>query len=158
MSKKLFTIVVVVVLVVIGLGIWLGVWISGAIGGGAASNPDAASPYSAVYLTTGDVYFGKLSWFPSPHMTDVWFLQHSTAADGQTQFGVAPFTSLFWTPVDAISFNEKQIVFTTRLKNGSQLVQAIENPQSVQQQGGAGSQAGTPSGTTTQPAATSTGK
>jgi hypothetical protein len=158
MSKKLVAVFIVVALVIIALGIWLGLWISGLMGGGSA-NPNAASPYSAVYLTTGDVYFGKLGWFPSPHMTDVWFVQRNQAANGQTQLGVAPFTSLFWMPVDEINFDEKQIVFTARLKNSSQLVQAIENPQSAVPQAAAGGQQGMsiPSGTA-QPAATSTGK
>jgi hypothetical protein len=103
-------------------------------GGQPGLNPDALSPYSAVYLSTGDVYFGKLSWFPSPHMTDVWFIQRSQNQSGQVQTSLTPMKSLFWGPADEINFNSQDIVFSTRLKNSSQVVQAIENPSVLGQQ------------------------
>jgi hypothetical protein len=90
------------------------------------SSADAPSAYSAVYLSTGDVYFGKLSWFPSPHMTDVWYLQRSQDQSGNAQVALSAFKSIFWGPVDRIDFGAKDIVFSTRLKNGSQVVQTIE--------------------------------
>jgi len=129
MSKRFVILILIVILVVIALGIWIGVAISSS--GSAAANPNAPSAYSAVYLTTGDIYFGKLSWFPSPHLTDVWFLERGQDQSGQTQLGVAPFNSVFWGPVDAINLDAKQIVFWTSLKNGSELVQAMENPSSA---------------------------
>jgi len=122
---------VIVVVVVVVLAVWAGILIAGMQSG---VNPDAASPYSAVYLSTGDVYFGKLSWFPSPHMTNVWFLERTQGQNGQTQVGFAPMSSVAWSPTDEISFNAQDIVFSTRLKNSSQIVQAMENPSSVQQQ------------------------
>jgi len=35
------------------------------------------NPYYAVYLQTGDMYFGKLSRFPKLTLSDVWFLQRN---------------------------------------------------------------------------------
>ena len=132
-SKVIFFGIVIVVIVV--LAVWAGILIASAPSG---SNPDAPSPYSAVYLSTGDIYFGKLSWFPSPHMTDVWFISRSQGQNGQTQTALAPWKSVFWGPSDEISFNAQDIVFSTRLMNGSQVVAAMENPAAVGQQSGIG--------------------
>jgi hypothetical protein len=129
MRTKIIVIVVAAV-VLIGLGIWAGVALVS-----AGQNPAGPSPYSAVYLTTGDIYFGRLSWFPMPHLTDAWVLQRTQNAQGQTQVGVAPFVSSFWGPVDEIDLSPQQIVFWTRLRNDSQLAQALANPSSVQQAG-----------------------
>lgn len=123
----LVALVVLVVLVLIGFGVWLGSSLFGA----ALSNPSGPSPYSAVYLATGDIYYGKLSWFPFPHLTDVWVLEHGQNASGQAQIGVAPFTSSFWGPVDEIDLNPREIVFWTRLRNDSQLAQALAHPSST---------------------------
>jgi hypothetical protein len=84
-----------------------------------------SSNYSAVYLTNGAVYFGKLSWFPSPHLTNVWFLQQSTNQQGQTQASLVPFTNLFWGPSDELYFNANQILSWTPLKTTSQLVKQL---------------------------------
>jgi hypothetical protein len=118
----------VLIVVVIVLAVWMGILIAGMQSG---SNPDSASPYSAVYLSTGDIYFGKLSWFPSPHMTDVWLITRSQDQSGQAQTSLIPFKSVLWGPMDEISFNSQDIVFSTRLKNGSQIVSAMENPSSA---------------------------
>lgn len=142
MKSKTVLVVVAAAVVFIILGIWVGIALFS-----TGANPAGPSPYSAVYLTTGDIYFGKLSWFPSPHLTDAWVLQRSQNAQGQTQLGVAPFASSFWKPVNEIDLNPQQIVFWTRLRNDSQLAQAIANPSSVQQ---------LPQGTSTVPLSTST--
>lgn len=132
MNKKTVFLGIVIVIVVV-LAVWAGVLIAGMRSG--TVNPNASSPYSAVYLTSGDIYFGKLSWFPSPHMTDVWFVERNQSQSGQTQLGLAPMKSVFWGPVDEINFNAQDILFWTRLANNSQVVQSIENPSSVGQQG-----------------------
>lgn len=118
--------IVLLALVLMGLGVWLG---SLAFGSGSA-NPSGPSPYSAVYLSTGDLYYGKLSWFPSPHLTDAWVLTRGQNASGQSQIGVEPFTSSFWGPVDEIDLNPREIVFWTRLRNNSQIAQTLANPSS----------------------------
>jgi flagellar basal body-associated protein FliL len=122
----------IIIIVVIALAAWAGFVIAGTQSGSA--NPDTPSPYSAVYLSTGDIYFGKLSWFPSPHMTNVWFIQRSTDQGGQAQVSFVPMKSVFYGPMDEINFNAQDIVFSTRLKNSSQIVAAMENPTSVGQQ------------------------
>jgi hypothetical protein len=131
----------ILIVVVAALAVWAGILIAGMQSG---SNLDAASPYSAVYLSTGDIYFGKLSWFPSPHMTNVWLITRGQDSSGQTQTSLVPFKSVLWGPMDEISFNSQDIVFSTRLKNSSQIVSAMENPSSAtgQQNGATSGQQG----------------
>lgn len=124
-KKIVWGIVIVVVLVAAGVWGWTEM--------AQSNSPTGPSPYSAVYLSSGDVYFGKLSWFPEPHMTDVWYLNRTVNQSGQSQIAVAPLKSVFWGPVDEINLNPKQILFWTRLSNASQLVAGFENPSSLQQ-------------------------
>ena len=124
-SKSLFiTIVVVIVLLLVGAGVWVGVIM---INGGNSSQ-SALSPYSAVYLSTGDIYFGTLDWSPSPHMENAWFLQRGTDAKGNPTVGVYPFSQVAWGPSNAVYFNSNQIIFWTRLNSTSSIAQLIANP------------------------------
>ena len=117
------TLSIIVVVLLIGIGVWVGVTM---IAGRSSSS--ALSPYSAVYLSTGDIYFGKLSWSPSPHMEDVWFLQRGTDAKGNATVGVYPFSQIAWGPSGTVYFNSQQIIFWTRLNGTSSIAQLIANP------------------------------
>ncbi|MBI2623586.1 MAG: hypothetical protein HYW65_03360 [Candidatus Liptonbacteria bacterium] len=125
MSKRFAVIVIVIVIVLVLAGVWVGSLIAGGKRG--------ASGYTAVFLVTGDVYFGKLSWFPSPKLSSAWFLQRGVDQQNQPQLGLAPFTSVFWGPAGDVYLNPKQILFWAPIKPESQVAQAIANPQSVQQ-------------------------
>ena len=120
MTKKVFIIAVAVALV-LGGGVWVGTRLSG----GKSSN---VSPYSAVYLATGDIYFGKLSWFPGPRLDNVWFLQAGLDEENRSRPGVVAFTRAFWQPIDRVYLNPKQIVFWTRLSKESEVAKALEDP------------------------------
>jgi hypothetical protein len=145
-------IIVVVVAFLIGVGILVGAHVSG---GNAATSNASLSPYSAVYLSTGDVYFGILDWSPSPHIEDAWFLQHSTNAQGQPTIGVYPFGQVAWGPAGSVYFNSQQIIFWTRLSSTSTVAEAMANPDSsgVAQQGTPSTPSVTASSTTTSSAA-----
>ena len=123
MNKKLI-IVALVVVVIVALGVWLAVSLT--------ASGSGSSEYSAVYLTSGDIYFGKLTWFPHPRLTSVWLLQRTVGEQNQPQLGVAPFTSAFWGPIDEIRLNPKEVIFWTRLRLDSELARAFRNPASVQ--------------------------
>ncbi len=126
-SKNFIIIAILVVLVLLGLGIWLGFSLN-------QSNSSGASPYSAVYLSTGDIYFGSLSWFPWPHLTNVLLLQRQVGQNNQPQLSIGQLSGAFWGPVDEVYLNPKQIIFWTRLRNDSQIVRVIQNPNLLQQQ------------------------
>jgi len=89
------------------------------------------SEFSAVYLTSGDIYFGKLSWFPRPTLTNVWYLQRGVSENNQPQLGVLPLKSVFWGPVDEITLNPKNILFWTNIRPDSEMAKALANPNSV---------------------------
>lgn len=123
MNRKLLLFLALVVLL-IGVGIWVGT--------SFRSASADLSPYSAVYFETGDVYFGKLSWFPHPMLTGVWFLQRSVDAQNQPRVDVVPFTSAFWGPTDALYLNSKKVIFWARLRAESDIARALANPSLIQ--------------------------
>jgi hypothetical protein len=128
-NKKLSIVLFLFVLVVlVGAGIWIGMTV---IGGDRTPDPAAYSGYSAVSMASGDIYFGKLHWFPKPYLTDAFSLTKNTGQNGQTQIGLAAFKSAFWGPVGEIYFNPSQVLFTAPLRNDSQIVAAIKNPASL---------------------------
>ncbi|MCK9187161.1 MAG: hypothetical protein PHS16_02825 [Candidatus Colwellbacteria bacterium] len=87
-------------------------------------------PYMAVYLTTGDIYFGKTSTFPCVEVEDAWFLQR--AQDGN--LGLQRFAEAVWEPAGDIKINKDQIVFIAKLSDTSPIIQAIEGKVFPQQQ------------------------
>jgi len=130
LSKKLIIILVVAVVVLVAVGVWLVFWISGL----SRPNPAGPSEYSAVYMSTGDIYYGKLDLFPRMRIRNVWFLQRGVDAQNQPQLGIAPFGTAFWGPVDEVYLNPQQVIFWTRLRNDSQVAKAFANPALFQQQ------------------------
>ena len=151
-DKKLFIVLFFAVLVVlIGLGIWIGMTVVG----NHVVDPAAPSGYSAVYMTSGDIYFGTLHWFPRPYLADALYVVRNTTQSGQTQLGLTAFKSAFWSPVGEIDFNPEQVLFTAPLRNDSQIIQAIQNPASLS----AGVQSENPqNGTAASPAVSSATK
>jgi hypothetical protein len=87
-------------------------------------------PYMAVYLTTGDIYFGKVSNFPCIKISDAWFLQRSE--DGN--LGLQKFSDAVWLPTGEIKISRDQVVFTAKLSKDSPIIQAIEGKAVPQQQ------------------------
>lgn len=97
------------------------------------SKENDLSPYSAVYLETGDIYFGKLKSFPRLQMTEVWLVQKTASGENNAGLNLVPLTSAFWGPADKINLNSDQVVFTTRLTKDSQVAKIIENPELLNQ-------------------------
>lgn len=122
MSKKIVIIFITVIVILLALVVW---FLTQLIKSKDVSTLNFASPYSAVYLASGDIYFGKLSWFPKPKMTNVWFIQKSLDNQNQPQLNLLPFSSVSWGPTDEIFFNSKEIIFWTRLREDSQIVKVI---------------------------------
>lgn len=137
MSKVNKILLVVVIILLIALAGVL-YWQKGGFG----------KPYYAVYLNTGDIYFGKISKFPRFHLNDVYFLQRN-ASDQQNPLSLAKFSNAFWGPEDEIYINDEMIVWKAELSENSQLVNYFKNPQSQNQQ---------PTGQLPNQAATSTKK
>jgi hypothetical protein len=90
--------------------------------------------YYAVYLDTGDLYFGKLSTFPDLTLSNVWYLQR----DSQGNNSLSELIKAPWGPEGSIKINRDKIVWTAKLSDVSQLIPYIENkvPEISNQSGG----------------------
>lgn len=125
MKKKTVLIILVAVILALALGAYTTFKILN------KSQDMKASKFTAVYMVSGDIYFGKMDWFPWPRLKTVWYLQRSVDQQNQPQLGVAPFKKIIWSPIDEIYINPKQIILWTKIKAGSELAKALENPSSV---------------------------
>lgn len=114
MKNIILIIVLVFVVLVAGAGVWFY----------ASKN----SGYSAVYLETGDVYFGKIVNFPRFGLKNVYLIQ-TNPQNQETPFSVQKFSKVFWGPEDYININRNEVVWTARLQKESQLLKIFkENP------------------------------
>ncbi|PIR44195.1 hypothetical protein COV23_01175 [Candidatus Wolfebacteria bacterium CG10_big_fil_rev_8_21_14_0_10_31_9] len=86
--------------------------------------------YYAVYLSTGDIYFGQISNFPRFKLNDVWLLQKD-ANNTQSPYNLVKFNKAFWGPSDEMSINREDIIWMSELSKESPVLQAIKNPQSA---------------------------
>ncbi len=82
-------------------------------------------PYYAVYLRTGDMYFGHLSRFPRLALTNVYFLQQ-TQNGGKTGLTIQQFKKAAFAPQDKIELNRSNVIWIAKLQPDSQIVQYIE--------------------------------
>jgi hypothetical protein len=107
----------------------------------------AASGYQAVFLTNGQVYFGKVSNKNGDWMTlkDIYYLQviqpplqgqqqpGQTAPAPQPQISLVKLGNELHGPVDEMQISRPQVLFFEDLKEDSQVVKAIKdykaNPQ-----------------------------
>ncbi len=78
--------------------------------------------YVAIYLETGEIYFGSMRWFPSPRLSNVMFLQQTQEQGLQLD----RFTNAVWQPQEPLYISRDKIVFWTYLAPTSPVVQAIE--------------------------------
>lgn len=109
----LLIIVIILILLIAGWGIW-------------KLTSDSNSKFSAVYLTTGDLYFGKMVRFPSFGMKQVYTLQVN-AQNQENPLSVQKFSNVFWGPGDFLKINREQVVWTTPLNDLGQMSQLLTN-------------------------------
>jgi hypothetical protein len=127
MRKKLKLIVIIAILVIL---------IAGAVYFWLASDRVKTSGYQAVFLTNGQVYFGKVSgsWCRYVTLTDIYYLQLSKSLQDQSQAANADQQSLTLVklgkeihgPVDTMKINRQQVLFIEDLGVDSKVVQAIQ--------------------------------
>ncbi len=122
MSKlnKILLVLVVVLLIALGVAIY---W----------QKSGDNKPYWAIYLNTGDIYFGKVNYFPKFHLSDVWLLQRNPQ-DSQNPFSILKFDEVAWGPQDAIYVNPENIVWKAKLKEDSEFLKSLKNPPAPQSQ------------------------
>ena len=81
--------------------------------------------YSVVYLSDGNIYFGKISSFPKFHLTDVWFVRGISGEDNNLD--IARFDGALWGPEDKIYINPEQIIWKSKLGKNSELLNRFRN-------------------------------
>jgi hypothetical protein len=127
-NKRLWTVILVVAVVVLLGVLYYFKVIPGTIFSGR-------NVYQAVFLTNGQVYFGKLTNEKSTYavLRDVFYLQ-ITQAPQPLKPGETPPTNInvvklggeLHSPQDEMRINRDQILFVEDLKPESRVVQAIE--------------------------------
>lgn len=118
MSKlnKILLVVVVLLLIVLAFMLW---------------KPDfskivSGQSYYAVYLTTGDLYFGKMVWYRPDVLTDVRLIQTKQASEKeQPSLSLVKFSDIVWGPSNELKLNKKNILWTAKLSENSQVIQLI---------------------------------
>lgn len=79
--------------------------------------------FQAVFLTNGQVYFGKLkSGDKYSVMTNIWYLQNGSSAN---QISLVKLGNELHGPMDKMEINNSQILIIEDLKSDSQVVQKI---------------------------------
>ena len=113
MSKKQIITLIVVVLVVAGLGFWV-------------NKVNKNRGYSVVYLTTGEVYVGKLSTFPDFELKDAYILQVTKDATdpAKNNFQITPVSEALWAP-KSLHLTRKNVVFYGSLLKTSKIAETI---------------------------------
>lgn len=119
-NKVLLVIVIILIFVLIGIILKQTIF-------------SKSSSYYAVYLRTGELYFGKLSFFPSFKLKNVYLLQLN-AQNNQNPVSIQKLTNVFWGPEDYLKINKDNIVWYTRISPQSQLVSFFEGNLNPQQQ------------------------
>jgi hypothetical protein len=132
MSKKILAVKVLIFLAVVAILVMLGIWLGSEVFNKTGGS--AVSPYSVVYLSDGEIYFGKLSWFPKLRISNPWTIQRQVDAQGKTQISVVQVNKSIWSPVDELYLNEKQVMAWSRLRSDGDMAKLLDNPQAMQQQ------------------------
>jgi hypothetical protein len=114
MSKinKILLAVVIFLVVVVGAMFWKQMF----------SEPS----FYAVYLRNGELYFGRLTIFPSFGLKQVYFIQVNRD-NSQSPLSIQKFSNIFWGPSDYLKINRNEVVWITKLNSSGQLYQLIKN-------------------------------
>ncbi|MEK7478897.1 MAG: hypothetical protein AAB626_03200 [Patescibacteria group bacterium] len=83
--------------------------------------------YYAVYLANGDLYFGKMAWYSPRILTDVRVIQQQKDEKEQPVLSLVSFKdSVVWGPAGDLKLNSKNILWTSKLTDESQVVKLIK--------------------------------
>jgi len=126
-----------VVSIVVVLLVVFGAWFAWSKMGGDTGVK--SGQYQAVFLTNGQVYFGKVSNINGDYvkLSDIYYLQvqQSVQPDDksknsdkdQSQVSLAKLGSELHGPEDSMNISRQQVLFWENLKNDGKVVQAINS-------------------------------
>jgi flagellar basal body-associated protein FliL len=137
--KRMWITIAILAAVAIVAAAVIVMWFSRPAGGDSAIQRDK---YQAVFLTNGQVYFGKLAGASgdSMQLTNVYYLQVQQDVQGesgdqaqaeenkddQSQVSLAKLGSELHGPEDAMQINREQVLFWENLTDDSKVVTAIK--------------------------------
>lgn len=139
-SVRQLIVLIVVLIIVVGGGYWL-LNRNGSLPGSIVKDSGSnISDYSAVFLTNGQVYFGKMSNVTSDEVdiTDIFYLQvnqqqglqpsnNSAANNAAPDISLVKLGNELHGPNDKMRINRSQVLFTESLKSDSKVVKAISD-------------------------------
>jgi len=90
--------------------------------------PEITTPYAAVLLDNGQLYYGKLANAGSkfPELTDVYYIQSSVNQESKAVTSVLVRRGNEWHGPDRMFLNERHIVLIEPVGTGSKVAQLIE--------------------------------
>jgi len=88
------------------------------IGRAAFSSPS----YYAVYLDTGDLYFGRISHTPKFTLSDAWYLQRDPT---KQSISINSFAKTSWSPEGTLKINDDKIVWIAKVSKDSPIMSII---------------------------------
>jgi len=93
-----------------------------------AKGPEITTPYSAVLLDTGQLYYGKLANGGSafPELTDVYYIQNQVNQETKAVNNVLVRRGNEWHGPDRMFLNSRHIVLIEPVGTNSKVAQLIE--------------------------------
>lgn len=161
---ELFVVVIGVALLLVAVSLWLAT--------GNFTNAETkqinTKEYQAVFLTNGQVYFGKVGTLNGNFvsLTHVFYIENQNSTSSSTTTASSNYTlrklgvSELHAPEDKMVINREQVSFWENLKDSSQVVTKIKeyysNPSAANQQNSSSTGTQGSNGTTTQSTGTGT--
>ena len=140
---RLTTLLTVIIIVLLGVGAYFYLTKHTSLGSGSVIKDRGSnvSDYSAVFLTNGQVYFGKVMSNTSAvvDLQDIYYLQvdqqiqpenKDKTSSQQPNVVLVKLGQELHGPNDRMQINKQQVLFIESLKNDSKVVKAIKDNQS----------------------------
>ncbi|MBI4127653.1 MAG: hypothetical protein HY459_01135 [Parcubacteria group bacterium] len=141
-NASLWGVIILLVLLIL-VGVFIVLRTTGVLEPISSGNRESSERWQAVFLSNGQVYFGRLSGYrtKNPILQEIYYLQISPAlqsqdpnvAQGQQQQSNLTLVKLgneLHGPLDEMRINPEHILFVEDLKEDSRVVQAIQRYQS----------------------------
>lgn len=142
-NNRLIVTILVLVIILIGIGWFLSAkgllpWSNSSAGNGAGTVVSKPTDWQAIFLSNGQVYFGKMESSDSGQylvLSDIFYLQLAkapqpdsakTTDEAQQQVSLVKLGSELHGPVDKMRINRDHVIFIEQMKSDAKVVTAIE--------------------------------
>lgn len=130
MDKKVFSSVLITILVIAVIGATAALWFAK----DNLERPGANSEYQAVFLSSGQVYFGKIKSKVGDTvlLTNIYYLQSNADVEGNIPEGSPAFSLVklgdeLHSPQDRMEINKDYIMYIEDLQDDSAVIEAINS-------------------------------